>query len=347
MPRSIPFGLVAGDLEPDSGRPKRSAWLLFAVSLGATVALEQLLELMMGDVPVLLLIVPVAVAALAGGFRLGVVATVVGSLLAAVLILQEHDAQTGGADRLRLAMFGLSGLILSALAERSRRALIREQAARRAAQASSALLDLISRSTPDLIFVRDLEGRLVYANDATIRVLGLEAGPAVGQRLADRFDPALGARVAASDHEVATTGAVVVTEDTVALPGGTRTFRTTKSPVRDSAAAVVGVVGVSTDVTEQRRVTEQVALRDRQLDLTLGASGFRTWEVTLDRDDLDADALLAAALAGLAPTGAVCPGDPIRSRLSRAIAERTGFTEELHLEGVGTGRGRWIELAGR
>jgi len=132
------------------------------------------------------------------------------------------------------------------------------------ADRSSALLRAIGDATPDLIFAKDLDLRLLYANAATCRTIGIPPERVVGtsnRELATNEEE--GAALDANDRMVIESGETRVLEEVFTSPDGTRrVFRTVKTPMRDAAGNVVGLVGVGTDLTD--RVEAEELLRQSE-----------------------------------------------------------------------------------
>jgi PAS domain S-box-containing protein len=135
----------------------------------------------------------------------------------------------------------------AAAAERAR--------AEEALKENERLLRAIGDASADLIYAKDRDGRLLYANPATLAVIGLPAEAATG--LAQReFTPDAqeGDAIAANDRLVVESGETHSFEEHfTTLAGDHRIYATTKSPLRDPDGGIIGLAGVSHDVTELRR----------------------------------------------------------------------------------------------
>ncbi|WP_176556194.1 PAS domain-containing protein [Rubellimicrobium rubrum] len=126
-------------------------------------------------------------------------------------------------------------------------------------QRATALLSAVGETTPDLIFVKNRQGRLLYANPATLRAIGRTTAEALGRNeLEWHGDRAEAEAIMAADAEVMASGETRVIEERFTSPddGHTRIFRGTKSPMRDGTGTVVGLVGVATDVTQSKKAEE-------------------------------------------------------------------------------------------
>jgi PAS domain S-box-containing protein len=131
---------------------------------------------------------------------------------------------------------------------------------RRAEQAmieSHNLLNAVIEGTDDVVFVKDLQRRYLMINSAGARHLGRPHQEIIG-----RDDGALLAEVAASieaqDREVLETGKTQAFEQWLTIAGAPRAFLTLKSAFRDTDGRIVGLIGIGRDITDHKRLEEQL-----------------------------------------------------------------------------------------
>src|SRR5205809_6411316 len=122
-----------------------------------------------------------------------------------------------------------------------------------------AMLRAAAEANEDIVFVKDGDGRYLYANAAAAALVNRSIEDVIGRDAAAIFDPAAAARERATDREVMTTGRPITFEADAMAGGAAVRLLTTKAPFRDGQNGVVGVVGVSRDVTARRRA--EAALR--------------------------------------------------------------------------------------
>lgn len=211
---------------------------------------------------------------------------------------------------------------------------------------SRDLLASVLDGSADPIFAKDAEGRYVILNRPAAAVLGCTVEAALGRRAAELLAPEDAGAVDALDREVMETGEVRMEEHDVPAPDGARRFfLTTKAPWQDAQGRVIGVVGVSRDVTPHRRAEDRA--RRMQAELMhvsrLSAMGAMAAAIAHELNQpLTAAANFANAARRLLADGA--PPDPARVEDAReAMAEAAGEAVRAgkivrHLRGL-VGRG--------
>ncbi len=152
--------------------------------------------------------------------------------------------------------------IHQAYAEFDRRAGERRHALARAATVlrdSSVMLETFAASTPELIFVTDREGAIVMVNPAALQALGMTREEVIGRKDLVLFGkPEDAERIRESDRAILAGGEAVTVELKQQTPAGWRSYLLTKSPLRDDAGRVIGLVGVATDFTERNRAQREL-----------------------------------------------------------------------------------------
>ncbi|MES2467497.1 MAG: PAS domain S-box protein [Verrucomicrobiota bacterium] len=138
------------------------------------------------------------------------------------------------------------------------------------AQRTSALLRAVADGTPDSVFVKDLSGCYLLMNEAGARLAGRPVEDILGKDDTAIFGTE-GARITMqSDHRVMISDRPHTTEEVLTAAGVTRTYLATKAPYRDERGNVVGMIGISRDITERKeameRIAEQAALIDEARD---------------------------------------------------------------------------------
>ena len=141
-----------------------------------------------------------------------------------------------------------------------------------------SLIDVV----PDNLWVKDVESRFVVANRAT----ALRMGHASPQELIGKSDLELcpwetAQKYLADEREVIESGRPMIdSEEYVLAPDGAKVWiATTKAPLRNERGEVVGIIGVSRDVT-RRRLAD--ALREGQAEILQMIVGGASAEIVLE-----------------------------------------------------------------
>ena len=103
---------------------------------------------------------------------------------------------------------------------------------------------------PDLVWVKDLEGRYAACNRSFLQFIGLPEDEVIGRRTTELLALSLASELAEEDREaLGTLGAVRAQHWFPTRDGGELLFDTARLALRDEAGDPVGVLGVARDVT--------------------------------------------------------------------------------------------------
>lgn len=125
-------------------------------------------------------------------------------------------------------------------------------------QRTNALLTAVTEGTTDSIYAKDLQGRHLMMNSSGAQAMGYRAEEIMGKADADLVSPEAAALFKESDDRVIASRQVNTYEETATIAGGTRTYLTTKGPLYGAEGEVLGVVGITRDITERKRYEEEL-----------------------------------------------------------------------------------------
>lgn len=125
-------------------------------------------------------------------------------------------------------------------------------------------LQAIVEGTSDAVFIKDAQGRYLLFNSAAGRFVGKPPEEVIGHDDTFIFQYDDAQSVMAGDRQVMAHGTTQTYEDLVTTPDGLRrTFMSTKGPLFGSDGAVIGLFGISRDITERKQAEE--AVKDAEL----------------------------------------------------------------------------------
>ena len=124
---------------------------------------------------------------------------------------------------------------------------------------TSDLLEAVIQATPDAIFIKDLAGRYVLVNDAFARFIGKSWADIIGKHDLELYDKETAERFIESDQQVLQSGVARQFEGLAHGEGGlTQAYLVTKGVCRDPQGRIIGIYGISHDITELKRANESL-----------------------------------------------------------------------------------------
>jgi PAS domain S-box-containing protein len=118
------------------------------------------------------------------------------------------------------------------------------------------ILLAVIEATPDAIFVKDLEGRYLVINAAAARFLGRRPEDIIGKHDLELYPEATARRFIEDDQRVLAEGGPLAFEGVATSATGTQAYLVTKGVYRDPSGRILGIFGISHDVTELRQANE-------------------------------------------------------------------------------------------
>jgi diguanylate cyclase (GGDEF)-like protein/PAS domain S-box-containing protein len=196
------------------------------------------------------------------------------------------------------------------------------------------LLDVLD-GVSVLLYVQDPEGRITYANRAACELVGKPAEEVAGRMPAELFDPVTVERWAEQNREVLRTRRPIEVED--GWEG--RTHLTHKTPLFDADGRPVAVIGLSTDITGQKRAEEALRRSEARLKEAQQIAGVGSWHWDPEAHAVTWSPELRRMLGiapGAEPLGdetleLVHPDDRERVAAAAAAVLRDGGTIELEM----------------
>ncbi len=143
------------------------------------------------------------------------------------------------------------------------------------------LLAAIAKSSSDAIYAKDTEGRYLLINDAALRYMGKAMDAVLGQDDLAIFPSEQAQRIQATDRRVLASGRSETSEERLMTAQGERVFQATKGPLRDFDGRVIGVFGISRDITDRMQTEHALRESEERLRLALAAASQGMFDLNL------------------------------------------------------------------
>jgi len=129
------------------------------------------------------------------------------------------------------------------------------------------LLRTIIDNIPACVYVKDLDGRKVLANRSEYELWGFGREEQIlGKRDADLSREGIAVLSENEDRQVLETGEPIIDKDAYTeIDGKEYVLLVSKIPLKDSNENIVGLVGISNDITERKKMENKLRERNQQL----------------------------------------------------------------------------------
>lgn len=147
------------------------------------------------------------------------------------------------------------------------------------------LHEVVLNEIGSYVFVKNRQGEYLYANQLTLELFNTTLEQLKGKTDYDFFQPELLEDILKSDQQVYTSAQTVINEERAqAIPDGkVRVYRAIKKPIVSSISReVIGLIGVSTDITDMVELRELLAEQAYTDELTKLYNRRKIWQCLTD-----------------------------------------------------------------
>ncbi|HXE37838.1 MAG TPA: PAS domain-containing protein, partial [Azonexus sp.] len=141
------------------------------------------------------------------------------------------------------------------------------------------LLGAIADASGDAIFAKDLAGRYLLFNRAAEQITGKPASQVIGQDDTFLFPAEQAALLMANDRQVMQDNRLVSFQENLRTASGEAVFLATKGPLRDENERVIGMFGISRDITARQAAEDALRESEKRFQDIVTASADWIWEV--------------------------------------------------------------------
>lgn len=127
------------------------------------------------------------------------------------------------------------------------------------------LLAEIADSSDDAIFAKDVQGRYILFNRAACAYVGKSMDEVLGCEDSVLFPQQQAEKLKAFGQRVMKENRTITEEEILDTPDGQRVFLSTKGPLHDAQGQVMGIFGISRDITTQVAVAQALKQQSETL----------------------------------------------------------------------------------
>jgi PAS domain S-box-containing protein len=144
----------------------------------------------------------------------------------------------------------------------------RRKEAEEAVYANRNLMFNIIDGTSDLIYVKDLENRALLVNRALMEITGKPFDEIIGYDINKYFghEAEAGQLIRDNDLKIITSGKSEIFEETIPAADGDRVFLANKFPYRNKSGEIIGVIGISRDITGRKKTEEKILFKNTMVE---------------------------------------------------------------------------------
>ena len=147
-------------------------------------------------------------------------------------------------------------------------------------------LEATFNAIPDLIWVKDINGVYLNCNPQLGLLYGVQCADVIGKTDYDFTDKELADYFREGDRNAMNADEPTVNEVWLTFAGDRYRglFETIKTPIRDAAGKLVGILGISRDITDHKRTLEALRESEARLNVTLESTQIGIWEWDIARE---------------------------------------------------------------
>jgi PAS domain S-box-containing protein len=157
-----------------------------------------------------------------------------------------------------------------------------EEALRRSQQ----LLRDVADNTTAVIYVKDADGRFLFINRRFEQLFHLTTEQIIGHTNHEIFPRKIADAFRANDLQVLERNSTVEYEEQAPHEDGLHTYLSIKFPLCDHTGTPYATCGISTDITERKRIEQSLRTHEEQLRLALTSAEVGSWNWDLQTNQI-------------------------------------------------------------
>ena len=175
-----------------------------------------------------------------------------------IMLTTENPEVDAEAMRLGAADFLSKDKLDSALLERSIRYSIKHFKTLQQLREREAQINAFMKNVPCAVYMKDLDGRYVYANETCAKVFRRSVDEVIGKTDADLLPKTTAAKARNLDQQVLAQNRAIETTESYTRDDGTHYWLTNRFPICDQGGQPLMVGGAAIEITENKRLEREV-----------------------------------------------------------------------------------------
>jgi len=152
---------------------------------------------------------------------------------------------------------------------------------------SEQRMEAIMDNSPAVIYAKDLDGRYIFINKQWEELFDKESEGVIGKTDHELFPKEFADSFVLNDRKVMSAGHAMESEEIAPQEDGLHTYVTVKFPLLDDRGSTYGICGISTDISERKKMEDEIHSSEQHLKLYRKQAPMATIEWTPDFQVID------------------------------------------------------------
>lgn len=151
------------------------------------------------------------------------------------------------------------------------------------------LLRTLIDHLPDSIYVKDTQSRFIITNRAELSLIGANSEEeTIGKTVNYYLEDKSAAQHLHNDQKLLETGTALVNQEELVInkKGEMKWLLTTRVPLQEDDDRIIGLVGISRDITDRKNIEESLRLSNERFDIVSKATNDAIWDWDLRTEDM-------------------------------------------------------------
>ncbi|XWK89026.1 MAG: EAL domain-containing protein [Phormidium sp.] len=122
---------------------------------------------------------------------------------------------------------------------------------------SNNILRALIEGTTDAIFIKDIAGKYLFVNSTTAQILGKPAGEIIGKDDREIFALETARIIMENDRRIISSGKSETVEEIISINNNTQVYLATKNVYRNSQGEIIGLIGISREITDRKEAEKE------------------------------------------------------------------------------------------